>query len=151
MHKKTLFVIAITLSLLQLAGARQKESTDSEVKQIRAVLDEQVAAWNRGDLEAFMKGYWKSADLTFFSGGTMVSGWQETLDRYNKRYKSAGSEMGKLDFNDLKIGMLGPKAAFVRGRFHLKMSSGDQQGIFTLTFKKFGDGWRIIQDHTSTN
>jgi ketosteroid isomerase-like protein len=151
MHKKTLAVIAITLSLLQIVGARQKENTDSEVKQIRAVLDEQVVAWNKGDLEAFMKGYWKSADLTFFSGGTMVSGWQQTLDRYNKRYKSAGNEMGTLDFNDLKIEILGPKAAFVRGRFHLKMSTGDQQGIFTLTFKKFADEWRIIHDHTSTN
>jgi len=151
MHKKTLVVITIALGLFQIANARHKDNSDPEAKQIRAVLDEQVVAWNRGDLEAFMKGYWKSADLTFFSGGTMVSGWQETLDRYNKRYKSAGNEMGKLDFTDLKIEVLGPKAAFVRGRFHLKMSNGDQQGIFTLTFRKFAEGWRIIHDHTSTN
>src|ERR1041384_7170637 len=94
MHRKTLVVITIALGLLQIANAKHKHNSDPEAKQIRAVLDEQVVAWNRGDLEAFMKGYWKSGDLTFFSGGTMVSGWQETLDRYNKRYKSAGNEMG---------------------------------------------------------
>jgi ketosteroid isomerase-like protein len=143
--------ILIVISIVVCASARQKKATEpSAVREIRAVLDSQVGAWNRRDLEGFMRGYWHSPDLTFYSGGTTVSGWEETLGRYRNRYQSAGNEMGKLEFLDLKIELLGPSAAFVRGRFHLKMTTGDQSGIFTLTFRKFADGWKIIHDHTST-
>jgi len=132
-------------------AAKQKDTADLLAAQaIRRVLDRQVEAWNRRDLEGFMQGYWHSSDLTFYSGGTTVSGWDETLARYRNRYQSAGAEMGKLEFLDLKIELLGPSAAFVRGRFHLKMSSGESGGLFTLTFRKFADGWKIIHDHTST-
>jgi ketosteroid isomerase-like protein len=131
-------------------GARQRTVEAPAIKQIRDVLDRQVQAWNRRDLEGFMQGYWQSPDLTFYSGGTVVSGWESTLDRYRKRYQSEGNEMGTLDFSELRIELLGPSAAFVRGRFHLKMTSGEQSGIFTLTFRKFADGWKIIHDHTST-
>jgi beta-aspartyl-peptidase (threonine type) len=132
-------------------AARQKGTPEPVAAQaIRRVLDRQVEAWNRRDLEGFMLGYWHSPDLTFYSGGTMVSGWEETLARYRTRYQSAGNEMGKLEFLDLKIELLGSSAAFVRGRFHLKMSSGESGGLFTLTFRKFADGWKIIHDHTST-
>jgi beta-aspartyl-peptidase (threonine type) len=133
------------------AGAKQKNSVSKPpAKEIRAVLDRQVEAWNRRDLEAFMQGYWHSPNLTFYSGGTTVSGWEETLGRYRNRYQSAGAEMGTLVFSDLKVELLGPSAAFVRGQFHLKMSSGESSGLFTLTFRKFADGWKIIHDHTST-
>ena len=115
------------------------------------MLARQVAAWNHRDLEGFMKGYWRSPELTFYSGGTTVSGWEETLARYRNRYQSAGKEMGKLEFLDLKIELLGPSAAFVRGQFHLKMDSSESSGLFTLTFRKFADGWKIIHDHTSTS
>jgi ketosteroid isomerase-like protein len=122
-----------------------------EVQAIRKVLTQQVEAWNKQDLDGFMKGYWHSSELTFYSGGTTVSGWEQTLGRYKNRYLSVGNEMGKLNFTDLKIELLGSSAAFVRGRFHLKLSGGDQSGLFTLTFKKFADGWKIIHDHTSTS
>jgi ketosteroid isomerase-like protein len=120
-------------------------------QEIRGVLGRQVEAWNRRDLEGFMQGYWHSPELTFYSGGTTVSGWETTLARYRNRYQGEGHEMGQLDFLDLKIELLGPSAAFVRGRFHLKMSSGESGGLFTLTFRKFPDGWKIIHDHTSTS
>jgi len=143
--------ILIVISIVVCASARQKKGAPEPApREIRAVLDSQVAAWNRRDLEGFMRGYWHSPDLTFYSGGTTVSGWESTLDRYRKRYQSEGNEMGKLDFSDLKIELLGPSAAFVRGRFHLKMTTGEQSGIFTLTFRKFAGGWKIIHDHTST-
>ncbi|MEK6284669.1 MAG: nuclear transport factor 2 family protein [Acidobacteriota bacterium] len=133
------------------AFAKQKSTPEPRAaREIRDVLDRQVQAWNRRDLESFMQGYWRSPDLTFYSGGTRVAGWEETLTRYRNRYQSAGTEMGKLEFLDLKIELLGPSAAFVRGRFHLKMSSGESGGLFTLTFRKFPDGWKIIHDHTST-
>ena len=142
--------ILIVISIVVCASARQKKGAPEPApREIRAVLDRQVEAWNRGDLEGFMRGYWRSPYLTFYSGGTSVSGWEETLGRYRNRYQSAGNEMGKLEFLDLKIELLGPNAAFVRGRFHLKMSTGESGGLFTLTFRKFADGWKIIHDHSS--
>ena len=143
--------VAMLLATSVSGASKQKKAiSPSAVREIRAVLDRQVGAWNRRDLEGFMQGYWHSPDLTFYSGGTVVSGWESTLDRYRKRYQSEGNEMGKLDFSDLKIELLGPSAAFVRGRFHLKMTSGESSGIFTLTFRKLADGWKIVHDHTST-
>jgi beta-aspartyl-peptidase (threonine type) len=133
------------------ATARQRSAPEPKaVQEIRRVLDLQVAAWNHRDLEGFMKGYWRSPELTFYSGGTIVSGWEETLSRYRNRYQSAGKEMGKLEFGEMKFVLLGPNAAFVRGQFHLKMDSSESDGLFTLTFRKFADGWKIIHDHTST-
>jgi len=154
MPKSLRAVIAIpviVIAIVMCASASQKKGVpEPALKEIRAVLDRQVQAWNRKDLEGFMQGYWRSPDLTFYSGGTTVSGWDATLARYRNRYQSAGNEMGKLEFVVLKIELLGSSAAFVRGRFHLVMSSGESGGLFTLTFRKFADGWKIIHDHTST-
>ena len=117
---------------------------------VQLVLTKQQDAWNRHDLEAFMAGYWNSPELTFFSGAKQTSGWQATLERYQKTYQSEGREMGKLEFSDLKIADLGPDAAFVRGAWHLTMSDGKTpHGLFTLVFRKFPDGWKIVHDHTS--
>jgi beta-aspartyl-peptidase (threonine type) len=122
----------------------------ADANDIRHVLDSQVAAWNRGDLPGFMAGYWHSPDLTFFSGATATSGWQPTLERYQKRYQAEGREMGQLDFSNLSIEMLGENAAFVRGRWHLKMRDGKEpKGLFTLIMRHTPDGWKIIHDHTS--
>lgn len=124
-------------------------AADSE-SAIKHVLTAQQDAWNRHDLDAFMSGYWNSPELTFFSGAKETRGWQATLDRYRATYNSPGHAMGKLDFSDLRIEMLGPEAAFVRGAWHLSMPDGkNPQGRFTLIFRKFADGWKIIHDHTS--
>jgi beta-aspartyl-peptidase (threonine type) len=134
------------------ANASQKKSGQSrEAQAIRAVMAAQVEAWNQGDLEGFMRGYWNSPDLTFYSGGLLTSGWKTTLDRYHIRYQTGGNEMGKLDFSDLQIEMLGPRSAFVRGHWHLKMAKSEPGGLFTLIFRKFPDGWKIIHDHTDTS
>jgi beta-aspartyl-peptidase (threonine type) len=116
---------------------------------IKQVLNDQVAAWNKGDLEGFMQGYWKSPDLTFFSGGNKTQGWQATMGRYVNRYRSEGKEMGQLSFSDIQVEMLGPDSAVVRGRFELVMSKEKPTGLFTLIFKRLPEGWRIVHDHTS--
>jgi beta-aspartyl-peptidase (threonine type) len=116
---------------------------------IKQVLDDQVAAWNKGDLKGFMVGYWNSPELTFFSGKDKQRGWEATYERYRKRYQAEGREMGKLSFNELQIEMLGSEGAFVRGKFNLVTSKETFTGLFTLIFKKLPDGWRIIHDHTS--
>jgi len=84
-------------------------------------------------------------DLTFFSGAKESKGWQAALERYKKSYQSAGHEMGKLEFANLRVEMLGSDAAFVRGEFHLTMSDGKTpHGLFTLIFRKVPDGWKIV-------
>ena len=128
----------------------QSSPVRSQEAAIRALLQSQVKAWNQHDLEGFMVGYWNSPDLTFFSGATETHGWQATLERYRKKYQAPDSEMGKLEFSDLQVEMLGPDAAFVRGKFLLTLSNGKQpHGLFTLIFRQFPEGWRIVHDHSS--
>lgn len=117
---------------------------------IKHVLVSQVEAWNHGKLEDFMQGYWHSPDLEFYSGGSITRGWEPTLERYRKRYQSEGKEMGKLEFQDLKIDLLSRRSAVVTGKFQLTMSDGKTpHGLFTLIFKRMPDGWKIVHDHTS--
>lgn len=117
---------------------------------VRALLDAQVAAWNRGDLEGFMAGYWRSPELVFCSGATVSKGWDATLERYRKRYQAEGREMGKLRFESLEVEPLGPDAAFARGEYWLRMSDGQQpHGRFTLVLRRLAGAWRIVHDHTS--
>jgi beta-aspartyl-peptidase (threonine type) len=135
--------------MLAISGMAQDPTNAGRVA-IRKLIEDQQASWNRQDLEGFMSGYWNSPELTFFSGAHESQGWQAALDRYKKNYQGAGHEMGKLEFANLRIEMLGPEAAFVRGEFHLTMSDGKTpHGLFTLVFRKFPEGWRIVHDHSA--
>ena len=145
-----LIVATLGLAVTAAQAVAQKKGP-SDVEQIRAVLDRQVEAWNRRDLEGYMSGYWRSPELTFYSGGTRTSGWDATLERYRKSYQSEGREMGHLEFSDLKIEMLGPRSAYVRGRWRLKMSSSEPGGLFTLIFRNLAGGWKIVHDHTGSS
>ncbi len=159
----TLFCLAMTLTVAASANAKTDEqsskfksaktkATGNAEADIRAVLDVQVAAWNAGKLEEFMDGYWRSPNLTFYSGGRKLSGWDATIERYRKTYQAEGREMGKLLFSELDIQLMGNSAAVVRGRWELTMSDGKKPGgLYTLIFRKFKDGWKIIHDHTSSN
>jgi beta-aspartyl-peptidase (threonine type) len=136
--------------VLSAACAAAGTPAADAVKDVRAVLTAQVDAWNRGDLDGFMAGYWKSPDLVFFSNGTETRGWQATLDRYRARYQAEGRQMGTLDFPELDIVALGPEAAMARGRWRLKMPDGKELGGMTsVIFRKLPDGWRIVHDHSS--
>lgn len=115
---------------------------------IRTVMTEQVDAWNRGDVEAFMRGYWNSTDLVFVSGANVTRGWQPTLDRYKKNYDSR-EKMGKLTFSELEITILSRDAAVVLGSWSLAREKDNPHGKFTLIFRKLREGWRIVMDHTS--
>jgi beta-aspartyl-peptidase (threonine type) len=120
-------------------------------KAVEQVLRKQQAAWNRHDLEGFMAGYWNSSQLTFFSGGKEHDGWQATMDRYLAKYASPGHEMGQLEFSGLHVEVPCQDFAFVRGSWKLTMSDGKTpHGLFTLVFRKFPDGWKIVHDHTSS-
>lgn len=117
---------------------------------LRKVLDDQTAAWNRGDLVAFMQGYWHSSEVTFFSGDTVIRGWEATLQRYRNKYQSTDKDMGRLSFTDENIQMLSSNAAVVTARWHLEMSDGKKlEGLTTLLCKRLPEGWRIVHDHSS--
>ena len=116
---------------------------------VRAVLDAQSDAWNRGDIEGFMDGYARSPDITFISGDSFTRGWQTVHDRYQKNYDSR-EKMGTLTFSDLETNVLGNDAAVVIGRWHLQRASDQPHGRFTLIFRRTRQGWRIVHDHTSS-
>jgi ketosteroid isomerase-like protein len=154
MRKMPTLRILILLPVFSLSLGAHEPRSGSAPSDPKAAIEQalhiQRDAWNRHDLEAFMAVYWNSPDLTFFSGAKETSGWQATLDRYRATYVSPGHEMGTLDFSDLRILILGPEAAFVRGAWQLTLSDGKTpHGRFTLIFRKFPDGWKIIHDHTS--
>jgi ketosteroid isomerase-like protein len=132
------------LSLVLLVPAVRADE-----KAIRQVLDEQVVAWNRGDLDGFMKGYWNSPELTFVSGKDLTRGYQATLERYKKKYQAEGKEMGKLAFTDVVVTMLAADVAMVTGKWELTLSKEIVGGRYTLVVKKLPEGWRIVHDHTS--
>jgi ketosteroid isomerase-like protein len=156
MRRNFIFLSLAVVLMLAANAAPQTPSVSAVNDEIKVslavtqVLGSQMKAWNDHDLDAFMAGYWNSPDLTFFSGANERHGWQATMDRYKATYQSPGHEMGKLEFSNLRVEALGSDAAFVRGEWHLTMSDGKTpHGLFTLVFRKFPDGWKIVHDHTS--
>jgi ketosteroid isomerase-like protein len=113
------------------------------------ILHAQQAAWNRGDVDAFLEGYWRSPELTFSGASGIARGWDAVLARYKKNYPDKAA-MGQLEFSNLEIRFLGADAALLLGRWHLTRDKGDIGGVFSLVWQRFPEGWRIIHDHTST-
>ena len=100
------------------------------------------------DVDAFLQGYWHSPELTFSGSRGVARGWDGVLARYRKNYPDRDA-MGQLDFSNLEFRFLGPDAALVLGKWHLKREKDEVGGVFTLVWQRFPDGWRIIHDHTS--
>lgn len=126
--------------------AGQANTTDRSA--IQTVLEAQQAAWNRGDVNAFLKGYWESPDLTFSGSAGITRGFAGVQERYKRNYPDKAA-MGELNFSGLEFRFLGPNAALVLGHWHLTRKNGDVGGVFSLVWQKFPEGWRIVHDHTS--
>lgn len=120
----------------------------SDEMEIRALLDTQTEAWNRGDIESFMTAYWKSEQTEFVSTNGISRGWQALLDRYHRSYPDRKA-MGRLTFSNLEIHIACPEAAFAIGQFQLERENDRPAGVFTLNLRKFPEGWRIVADHTT--
>ncbi|MDQ3744633.1 MAG: DUF4440 domain-containing protein [Acidobacteriota bacterium] len=155
MSRKHLFTV---VSLLAFAAVvvfgyqkRVPKSTgeDRDVAAVRAVIESQAAAWNRGDVEGYMEGYAKEDSTTFVSGDTVTRGWQTVLERYKARYDTR-AKMGTLTFSELEFKPLGPYYIMASGRWQLAREADTPHGRFTLIFRRTGAGWRIVHDHTSS-
>jgi ketosteroid isomerase-like protein len=129
----------------QLLGVSEAE----EEAMILSVLTAQQDAWNAGDIDGFMAGYWQSPDLRFASGGTMTRGWQETSDRYNKNYADRAA-MGRLTFSDLEVSRIGDDDAVVHGGWALARAADNPSGLFTLLLRKIDGTWKVVSDTTTS-
>lgn len=150
-------ILILTCSTLLLTACSSEtaipvdtEPVATSLAAINTLLSNQEDAWNEGDINAFMEGYWNSDSLRFASGGNVRRGWQATLDRYLATYPDRAT-MGQLEFVDLEMRRLSPEWATVFGRFRLTREAPleDLTGLFTLMFEKRDNNWIIVSDHTS--
>ena len=146
--KNLLFLFLLVLLMATGIFAQDNKRDAKIASEIRQVMDAQTIAWNNGDIEGFMKGYWNSPKLLFVSGANVTRGWQPTIDRYKRTYDSR-AKMGTLTFSDLEVDVLSKDSATVLGSWALAREKDNPKGKFTLIFRKFKDGWKIIHDHTS--
>ncbi|TXG36662.1 YybH family protein [Seonamhaeicola maritimus] len=135
-----LIVISISHGYTQNNGKNKED--------IKAVLETQRLAWNKGDIKTYMEGYWKNDSLKFYGKSGITNGWKNTLDRYLKAYPSK-NHTGELNFKINAISKITQKAYYVLGEYHLKWEIGNADGIFMLVFKKINGEWKIIADTSS--
>jgi ketosteroid isomerase-like protein len=149
--------LAPTFLLLALLGcAHTRGFADGDRDAIVDLLRAQQDAWNRGDLDEFLRGYEPGPALVFTSGGKIRRGLDETRARYESRYRSAGAShatnvMGHLEFEVLSVRGLGRDGAVVLGRWRLTRTPEAGAGVFSLALLRTHAGWRIVHDHTSTD
>ena len=156
MNSSFLYRWAIAAGLIVLLGGGCRLSPtdpafDAEAAQseIRALLDAQVTAWNRGDLEGFMAGYARTDSIRYASGSTVHRGWQTALNRYRRAYPDTAA-MGTLAFERLDIRVLSPRWAMAFGAWQLERDEDAPHGLFTLLLERREGEWRIVHDHTSS-
>jgi ketosteroid isomerase-like protein len=156
--KKT--VIGILIILLSVASCKNKEVEEEIIIENNTELsqadrDEIINtfmatkdAWNKGNLEEFMKGYYKSDDIAFVGTSGPTYGYEATLERYTEGYPNLDA-MGKLEFEVLKLYKIDTRTAIMIGKFYLTRPIGDRQGYYTLVWQKIDSNWKIISDHSS--
>jgi ketosteroid isomerase-like protein len=147
------FAAPLLLAAVVVVGYQKNvpgsRAEDKNVAAVRAVIEAQAAAWNRGDVAGYMEGYAKEDSTTFVSGGTVTRGWQTVLDRYQARYDTR-EKMGTLTFSELEFKPLGEFYIMATGRWQLTRAADTPRGRFTLIFRRTNAGWRIVHDHTSS-
>ncbi len=138
----------LLLTLLFLSTLLSLSAQNKDEQAIRSVLSQQTIQWNRGNIEAFMKGYWQNDSLLFVGKSGVKYGYKTTLENYKKGYPDT-TAMGKLAFTILKIQQLSPDTYFVLGKWMLQRTIGNLNGYYTLLFRKIKKEWVIVADHSS--
>jgi len=139
---RSIFVVLLAIISFSVFSQTKDE------KEVRNVLATQNAAWNRGDVDAFMVGYWENDSLMFIGKSGVTYGYKNTLSNYKKNYTDT-TTMGKLTFTLIKVKRLSPEYFHVTGKYYLTRTIGDASGHFTLLFRKINGKWVIISDHSS--
>ncbi|MEN9685769.1 MAG: hypothetical protein RLZZ28_1555 [Bacteroidota bacterium] len=139
---KSMLTCLLFLTGLSLSAQNKEEAA------IRAILNEQIVFWNKGNLDEFMKGYWNNDSLLFIGSKGPTYGYKKTLDNYHKTYPGTDA-MGTLSFDLLKIQPISAEAYFVAGKWMLTRKAGNAQGYYTLLFRKIKGEWKIVVDHSS--
>ena len=139
--KKTLLILCLVSFTIGFSQTTEKE----DEKAIKSVMALQEEAWTNNDLEGFMQGYWKSDSLKFFGSGGLTKGWQKTLDNYKRNYPTK-AHSGTLKFTIKDISKIEEDSYWVMGKYHLKRSVGDANGVFLIIFKKINGEWKIVAD-----
>ena len=143
------YVSAVLIQILWLMLVLPDLSAQSKAERtIRSILDQQTAAWNRGDLVGFMKGYWQSDSLMYIGKSGVTYGYSATLSSYRRNYGDT-ARMGKLRFDLIQVKRLSARYFHVVGKWSLKRSAGDVGGHYTLLFRKIRGEWVIVSDHSS--
>src|SRR4030095_2109451 len=139
--KSIFFICFIALSFSVFSQTKDETA-------VRNVLAKQNAAWNRGDVDAFMIGYWDNDSLMFIGKSGVTYGYKNTLANYKRNYPDTAT-MGKLTFTLIQVKQLSPQYFYITGKYYLTRTIGDASGHFTLMFRKINGKWVIISDHSS--
>lgn len=143
--KGSIFFVLTCATVLVLSAQGIKPKDKSAILEIMA---SQEMSWNKGDLEGFMNGYWRSDSLRFIGKSGITYGWQPTLANYQRSYPDKAA-MGKLKFTILRVESLGKGVAHVTGAWLLTREKDAPQGYFTLLWRKINGEWVIVADHSS--
>ena len=123
----------------------------AQADEIRAMLKNSEAAWNRGDLQAFASDYEDAPTTTYVGREVTRGGVDAILARYRKAYPTDEAR-GTLTFSEIEVRPLGQDYALACGKYSLKRTAaggGDASGRFTLVLRRTPKGWKIIHDHSS--
>lgn len=134
----------IIIGCLVLASCTEP-FTAADEQAIRAVLIEQEAAWDRGDINGFMSGY--ANDICFISERGTTCGKAAVTANYQKSYPDKAA-MGDLGFTVHEVFGAGEDHAWVAGLWKLTRTADTLDGGFSLLWVRRGDDWRIVRDHS---
>lgn len=142
--KKSFLIVLIGMFIVAGLWA---ENFKKDAKTIQSIMDRQVKAWNEGNIDGFMEGYWKSDKFTFLGSKKRLKGWKTLCAMYKKNY--SGEKMGKLEFTDIEMKPLGKSYILVTAQWRVTNKEEVKEGLFSLIFQRFGKDWKIIHDHSS--
>ena len=145
MKNNYLIVICFVFSTILTA---QQEVNPVDKKAVLSVMEAQENAWNKGDLERFMMGYWQNEALVFVGRSGPTYGYVNTLDSYRKGYPDKET-MEELHFDILHQQQWDNNTVQVIGKFTLIRSKDRPTGFFTLLFRKIEGQWKVVSDHSS--